>query len=341
MKYDKHNMIAMIASLPKQISEMIDSLLEWEPNEKFEGISNIVICGMGGSAIAGDLICNMLKDELSIPIYVVRDYYLPSWVDNRSMVILSSYSGNTEETLSCLEDSLNRKAISVCVTTGGTLHAKSKELGLDCIIMPTGYQPRAALGYSLISMMFVLEKFELINNQFILDNIGSYIDEITSYGKELLDSDSSLSKELSEKIINKKIIIYGVQGTTDVIAYRLRCQIAENSKILCFHHVIPEMNHNEIEGWNKNQNSDDTIVIWFTDEEVHLRNKKRIEVTSELLSQLGSQHEIISVSGSSRCIRLIKLVQLCDYISFDLAMLNKMDPTPVDRIAEMKVNLDK
>ena len=232
MKYDKHNMIDMISSLPKQISEMIDSLLEWEPNKKFEGISNIVICGMGGSAIAGDLLCNMVKDKLSIPIYVVRDYHLPSWVNSKSMVILSSYSGNTEETLSCLEDSLNKESISVCITTGGTLQDKSKELELDCIIMPTGYQPRAALGYSLISILFVLEKFELINNKFTLDNIGSYIDEITSYGKKLLDSDSSLSKELSEKMINKKIIIYGVQGVTDVIAYRLRCQIAENSKIL-------------------------------------------------------------------------------------------------------------
>ena len=128
---------------------------------------------------------------------------------------------------------------------------------------------------------------------------------------------------------------------TKSVGYRFKTQLAENSKVLSHFHSLPELNHNEIEGWNKNQNSDDTIVIWFTDEEVHLRNKKRIEVTSELLSQLGSQHEIISVSGSSRCIRLIKLVQLCDYISFDLAMLNKMDPTPVDRIAEMKVNLDK
>ena len=101
------------------------------------------------------------------------------------------------------------------------------------------------------------------------------------------------------------------------------------------------MNHNEIEGWNKEQNSDDTVVIWFTDEDVHPRNKKRIEVTSELLSKLGSEHEIISVDGGSRPVRLIKLVQLCDFVSFDLAMLNGVDPTPVDRIAEMKVNLDK
>ena len=341
MEYDKHNMLGMISSLPKQISEMIDSMSTWKPTRKFGDMENIVICGMGGSAIAGDLLCNIVKDDVSVPVYVVRDYHLPSWVGDKSMIILSSYSGNTEETLSCLEESLGKGAMSICVTTGGTLYEKSKELGLDCILMPSGYQPRAALGYSLISMLSILEYYALIDSQFTLDNIGSNVNEIISYGKELSDSNSSLSKELAEKVINKKIIIYGVQGITDVIAYRLRCQIAENSKILCFHHTIPEMNHNEIEGWNKEQNSDDTVVIWFTDRDVHPRNKKRIEVTSDLLSKLGSKHEIISVVGGTRSVRLIKLIQLCDHISFDLAMLNEVDPTPVDRIVEMKVNLDK
>ena len=197
MKYDKYNMLGMISSLPKQISEMIGSLSKWEPKREFRDIENIIICGMGGSAIAGDLLCNMVKNDISVPISVVRDYHLPSWVGNKSMVILSSYSGDTEETLSCLEDSLDRGAMSVCVTTGGTLNKKSKELGLDCIIMPSGYQPRAALGYSLISMLSILEGYKLIDSQFTLNNIGSYIDEITNYGKELSDSDNSLSKELA------------------------------------------------------------------------------------------------------------------------------------------------
>ena len=131
--------------------------------------------------------------------------------------------------------------------------------------------------------------------------------------------------ELAKKMYRQTPVIYVANGFEGV-AVRFRQQINENSKVLCWHHVIPEMNHNEIEGWNKDQNSVDTIAIWFTDKEVHPRNKKRIEVTSKLLAQLGSQHEIISASGSNRCIRLIKLVQLCDYISFDLGRFGVAPP---------------
>jgi len=333
------NMQEMIRSFPRQINEQFDNLRpEAFDLNQFSGIKNIVIAGMGGSAISGDLVSILTKDHINIPITVVRDYTIPSWSDEDTLFILSSYSGNTEETLSCFNAALvkSKKIISIC--TGGELEKRSTDNSVKVVSIPKGYQPRAALGYSLITLLSVLNKIQILDSDFLNSIIKASM-KLDSFYNEFCTKDS-LAYTIADKMSGSMIAIYGVESSTDHIASRLRAQIAENSKMLATYNVLPEMNHNEIEAWNKHQFGNmKKIAIWISDEDDHPRILQRIQITSELLQEIDVENIFITCSGESYQERCLKLLFLNDWISYYLAVINNTDPIPVDRIMNLKNKL--
>jgi len=329
----------MVRSFPNQINEQFNNLKsETFDLNLFKNIKSIVIAGMGGSAISGDLVKILTKNKINIPITVLRDYSIPLWSNQDTLFILSSYSGNTEETISCFDAALLKSKKLIAISTGGQLKEKSIESNVKVISIPKGYQPRAALGYSLITLLSILNKLQVLESDF-LDSVINASNKLDSFYDEFCTR-NSLAYSIAEKLSGSMIAIYGVESTTDHIAGRLRSQIAENSKMLATYNVLPEMNHNEIEAWNKHQFKDmKKIAIWISDTDDHPRVLKRIEITSELLEETGVENIFITCDGVNYPERCLKLLFLNDWISYYLAEINNIDPVPVDRIMELKNKL--
>ena len=234
----------LIQNFPKHLSEAIAIGEKASLHNSTSEIRNVLITGLGGSGIGGTIIAEVVASQCSVPITVNKDYFLPSFVNEHTLLIVSSYSGNTEEmTTQAMEEAIQRKAKIVCITSGGKVEATAKQQGIDYIIIPGGNPPRACLGYSLTQLFYVLHFFKLINADFKAQ-LKAAID--------LLVKEEAFIKAEAEQVaefLNEKIpVIYAVDGYNGV-ATRFRQQINENSKMLCWHHILPEMNHNELVGW--------------------------------------------------------------------------------------------
>ncbi len=294
-------------------------------------ISNIVVTGLGGSGIGGDLVNEFIADELRIPFAVNKDYFLPSYVNKNTLVIVSSYSGNTEETLNALQIALNRKSKIVCVSSGGKIIQIAKEKGLDHIIVPGGNPPRASLGYSFVQQLFALHYLGIIPNQF---------EQELNNAIALLDANETAIREEAKKVAlqldNTIPIIYTTTPMASV-AVRFRQQINENGKMLCWHHVVPEMNHNELVGWRKK--SSDWAVVFLRNQNDYSRNIQRIAINKEIISQYCDTIIDINSKGSSHIERALYLIHLTDWVSFFLAEQQKLDATEVKVIDFLKNSL--
>lgn len=294
-------------------------------------ISNIVVTGLGGSGIGGDLVNEFIADELRIPFAVNKDYFLPSYVNKNSLVIVSSYSGNTEETLNALQIALNRKSKIVCVSSGGKIIQIAKEKGLDHILVPGGNPPRASLGYSFVQQLFALHYLGIIPNQF---------EQELKNAIALLDANQTAIREEAKKVAvqldNKIPIIYTTTPMASV-AVRFRQQINENGKMLCWHHVVPEMNHNELVGWRKK--SSDWAVVFLRNENDYSRNNQRIAINKEIISQYCDTIIDINSKGNSHIERALYLIHLTDWVSLFLAEQQKLDATEVKVIDFLKNSL--
>jgi len=329
----------MIRSFPRQINDQWEALKSLDLDlDRFSGIENIVIAGMGGSAISGDIAKMLSKKELSVPITVVRDYSIPRWTDERTLFILSSYSGNTEETISCFKAAILKSKKIISISTGGEIESLSRDNDVQIVGLPSNYQPRAALGFSLITLLTVLSKINLISSGF-LNSVVTASNTLDDFYDKYC-ADGLLAESIAKQIKDGVIAIYGVESSTDSIASRFRAQIAENSKMLSTFNVIPEMNHNEIEAWNEFQFLDmKKIAIWIHDEDDHPRILDRIKITSKLLEKIDIKNIFIKCSGDNYQERCLKLLFLNDWISYYLAKANNIDPIPVNRIMNLKSQL--
>jgi len=329
----------MIRSFPRQINDQWEALKSLDLDlDRFSGIENIVIAGMGGSAISGDIAKMLSKNELSVPITVVRDYSIPRWTDERTLFILSSYSGNTEETISCFKAAILKSKKIISISTGGEIESLSRDNDVQIVGLPSNYQPRAALGFSLITLLTVLSKINLISSGF-LNSVVTASNTLDDFYDKYC-ADGLLAESIAKQIKDGVIAIYGVESSTDSIASRFRAQIAENSKMLSTFNVIPEMNHNEIEAWNEFQFLDmKKIAIWIHDEDDHPRILDRIKITSKLLEKIDIKNIFIKCSGDNYQERCLKLLFLNDWISYYLAKANNIDPIPVNRIMNLKSQL--
>jgi len=337
--FDKSDMKSILLNFADQYRDARDNAQKFGVPESYRHIKNIVISGMGGSAIGGDLLRSLFYDECPIPIVINRDYKVPGFVDDSTLFIAASYSGNTEETISAFEFAQGKKAKIISISCGGKLQELSREAGIpNFAIERKGLQPRCALGYLFVPMIFFLSKLGLIMDQ--SQNLEEAVEVIAQASKELspdVPTEDNQAKQLANSLYDKLPVIYAPQSYFDIVAMRWKGQINENSKMMAFYNVIPEMNHNEIVGWGIPEYvTGKCVVIILTDSDESPKIRKRIDVTKSLIVEAGTQVIEIQATGESTLAKALDLIYFGDFMSYYLAMLNGVDPTPIERILILK-----
>lgn len=326
------DMKTLVDQFPSQLKEAIEIGKTFKYSKPSKEIKNILITGLGGSGIGGTIISEILYNECKVPISVNKDYFIPAYVGEDTLVIVCSYSGNTEETLQAMESSIERKAKIVCITSGGKAGELAKQNNFDHIIIPGGLPPRSCLGYSLAQLIFVFVAAGFAGNHFI-EELKNSIDLIENEKSGILTEAASLT----EFCLNKIPVIYAVDGYNGV-ATRFRQQINENSKMLCWHHILPEMNHNELVGWTEKH--DDVAVIILRSDNDYNRTQSRIEISKSVFSKYSAIRECYS-KGKTQLERSIYLIHLTDWVSVLIAEKKQIDATEVNIINHLKGELSK
>jgi glucose/mannose-6-phosphate isomerase len=298
-----------------------------------QDIQNVVVSGLGGSGIGGTIMGELVGDSCPVPVLINKDYFLPAFVNSNTLVIISSYSGNTEETLEALKQALNKKAQIVCITSGGKVEEIAKTNKLDVIKIPGGHPPRSCIGYSLVQLIKIFISVGLAP--------ASLLSEVQK-SIALLNSESDTIKtealNIAKKLLHKIPIIYSL-GSCEGVSVRFRQQLNENSKMLCWHHVFPEMNHNELVGWTTR--NDSLAVVTFKTSYDYARTQKRFEVCKSVFDKYCHTVIDITAKGASKLEQYFYLIHLGDWISVYLAELKNIDPTEVNVIDHLKKELSK
>ncbi len=340
--FDKSDMLGLLLDFPQQckaaktIAESAKVLFENKPFNK------IAFVGMGGSAVGSDLVRSYLYSECKTPIVVLREYTLPAYVDSSTLVFVSSYSGNTEETLSAYASAKEKGSALIVVSSGGRLKENAKSDNITFIEIPGNLPPRCALGYLSIIPLCILAKLGLIND------VGPYINQAVNVLEELknkslnprIGQKDNIAKSIALRLFNKFTVIYSASIYFDVCATRMRGQLAENSKSLSSSHLFPEMNHNEIVGWqNPKKTFKDFVVVMLRDKDMHPRVAKRMDITEDILKKEGVAIIEIWSRGQDLLSRIFSLIYMADFVSLYLAILYGIDPTPVERVTYLKKEL--
>jgi glucose/mannose-6-phosphate isomerase len=335
-KYDPQNQFDVLKNSYQQID------FAWNNKFKINGvdindIENIVISGLGGSAISGDLIKNFLNSELSIPILINRNYYLPKFAGKNTLFLASSYSGNTEETISALQQAIKAKCKLICVSTGGEVEKIAKKNKISFIKLQKGFQPRYALGLSFFTLLKLFESLKLIKSQ--EEVVKSIRNNWKKFGV-VYSKEGNEAYNIAESLIGFIPIIYSVSDSTNSVGYRFKSQLNENSKAHAFTHEVPEMNHNEIIGWETYKEKQiQAKIIYINDSSYHSQIKKRLKVLTDIFSK--SNVDIINLKSNSKQskVRLLDLIYLVDWISYYLGVLRGYDPSEIDNIHYLKKKL--
>jgi glucose/mannose-6-phosphate isomerase len=339
-QHDPAGMGARIAAFPTQATEAVDIGRAARIKVRTAGLKQICFCGLGGSAIAGDLLRSLLADQLRIPFTVNRHYTLPRSVGPDTLVIVSSYSGNTEETNAAHREALKRKAKILCITSGGATETLARRRSSPCILIPGGSPPRAALAYSFFPILFALGKLGVIRRpgKDVAETLDLLREKAALYARP--DPAANPALQLAERLQGRITVIYSSTERFDAVNTRWRGQFAENAKVLCFGHVLPEMNHNELVGWEVlREQMREMAVVFLRDRGDHPRIAVRTDVTRDLLQRVTPHVSEIWSEGTSPLARMFSLVHLGDWVSYYLALLHGVDPTPVAAIDHLKKEL--
>jgi glucose/mannose-6-phosphate isomerase len=290
------------------------------------------VCGMGGSAIGGDLAVAALSDRLTKPMLVARGYELPVWAPAGSAVLCSSYSGNTEETLACYAGAEALGAQRLVATTGGELAESARADDVPVIGLPAGLQPRAAVGY-----MFCVAA-ELAALSLAGPRIHTEIDAAASHLGGTFEATHAQAKEMAEQIGDSTPVIMG-SGLTAPVAYRWKCQINENAKIPAYSATLPEADHNELEGWSGADGR--FAAVFLGDRDQHPRERKRFELTAKSIEPHASAVITIETDGQTRTERLLHTVLLGDLLAIELATARGVDPEAVEVLEGFKQEMGR
>lgn len=299
----------------------------------------LLVCGMGGSAVGSDLAQGALGDRITRPLVTVRGYELPSWATPDSLVLCSSYSGNTEETLACYEAAGALGATRIAATTGGQLAEAARSDGVPVIGLPSGLQPRAAVAYILGAVL------EVAAFAGAAPGIRTEVDAACSFLGELAKEwgpdgpEDGPARSVARSLEGSCACIYGA-GPTAPVAYRWKCQLNENAKIPAFAAELPEADHNEIVGWEGAPSVGRYRGVFLEDSDQHPRTRQRIELTAKLIGS-DPPPVLLESQGKNPLERLLSLVLLGDLVSIYLAVLRGVDPTPVEVIERLKSELAK
>ena len=326
-------MKTLVANFSKQLSEAIAIGMNAKLSPSATKINNVLICGLGGSGIGGSIVNELVVAEATVPVNITKGYFIPAYVNEHTLVIISSYSGNTEETLNCMELAIAKNAKIVSITSGGKVLELSNEINADVIVVPGGMPPRSCLGYSLTQLFFILGFNKIISDD--------YKNELERSLELLADEEHNIFAEatsIANKLVDKMPVIYATTNN-EGIAIRFRQQLNENAKILCWHHVIPEMNHNELVGWT--EKNDNLSVILFIDKDEYSQNVKRIEINKEVIRKYTSHITEIHSKGNSAIQKAIYFIHLGDWVSVILGELRGVDLMEVDVINHLKSKLSQ
>lgn len=325
-------MKTLVDGFTKQLQEALN-IANSAVLTKKNNIQNIVVTGLGGSGIGGTILSELIQGECPVPVIVNKDYFLPEFVSPNSLVIISSYSGNTEETISAMQQAIAKKAQIVCVTSGGKIQDMAKEHGYDTIVIPGGNPPRSCIGYSLVQLLKIVQFNGLVKTD-LLKQVSNSI--------TLLDNEKSAiqseSMTIAKTLFHKLPVLYSL-GSCEGTVVRFRQQINENSKMLCWHHTLPEMNHNELVGWVEKNES--LAVVTFRTKFDYERTVKRYEVCKPLFEKYSSSVTDIIAKGNSKTEQFFYLINIGDWISCYLADLKNIDAVEVNVITHLKNELAK
>ena len=338
-QFDPDDMLGHIRYFPGLCEQAWQLSQGFQLPQDYQKIKKIVILGMGGSAIGGDLIAGLAVNEAEIPISICRDYSLPKYVDEDTLVIASSYSGMTEETLSAFNQACQTRAKKLAITTGGKLKSLCDDKRIPVFVFRYKSSPRAALPFSFFLLLGLLQNLKVFQNKAI--EVTCAIEDLrvlASKINENVPSSSNKAKLLAYELKSRLPIIYGA-GITGPVAQRWKTQINENSKTMAFYEIFSELNHNAIMGYQLPAMINQCMVVMLDSVLLHERIRLRYEITQILLKQAGIPCQVLKTEGRNALSQMMGLVFIGDYLSYFLAMLNGIDPTEIRSINFLKKSL--
>jgi glucose/mannose-6-phosphate isomerase len=334
---DTSGMLNHLHKFPEECKNAWERVLSFDLPKEYAQIDKVIILGMGGSAIGGAIARRLALAESETSVLVYQDYGLPSLVDADTLVIASSYSGNTEETLSAFTESLKTPAKKLVITAGGKLKRLAQKERVPVFSIDYEAPPRAAFPHSFIPLIGIFQKLGLLRDK--SESMQEALRVLNKLSGELVETCllvSNPAKQLATKLWGHIIIIYGAEILSEV-AQRWKGQLNENGKTWAFCELFPELNHNAVVGYEfPSQAKEKIFVVLLRSGLFHARILMRYEATAKLMARAGVNYEFVEPSGASTLAQMLSLVFWGDYLSFYLAMLNGIDPTPVDSIDFVK-----
>lgn len=329
---DRKNMMSSVEELPKSLSDglrrgRMSGLPRFSPRE-------VVFCGVGGSAIGGELLHEWITSSCPIPCAVIRDYSLPAHVGKDSLVIVSSYSGNTEETLSMFEDARKKRAKVLAVSSGGQLAKMSESVDVPFVRVPSGLMPRASIGYMFGAMLGALERSGIVSVDKQVEEAIRVMGKTRACCKQSVRTQDNPAKVLAHEMYSHLPVIIGY-GISKPVAKRWADQLSENGKSLAFSLDLPEMDHNAIVGLVKDQRSKGLACVFLQHDGASKQMAKRVAATKEMIARVAPVYSTDAM-GLSPLARMFSLIMMGDYVSVYLAVLRNEDPSANDVIDDLK-----
>ncbi len=337
---DPQGMLAHIRDLPRQCRAAWQEAQALKLPDDYCDIDKVVILAMGGSAIAGDFLRSLVALESPVPIFSHRDYELPLLVDGRTLLIASSYSGNTEEVLSCFERGLGTGAKKVVITGGGKLLTTARANGVPAFVFHYESEPRAALGYGIMPLLAIAQKVGIVadKDEDVDEAIAAMLGLATRID-ETVALDRNPAKQLAQRLHQRLPVIYSA-GILAQVARRWKGQLNETSKMWCFYEELPEANHNALVGYGlPKEIAAKALVVFLRAPSLHPRILLRYDLTQTALEEAGVESATVDAEGKSPLAQIMSAVLFGDWVSLYLAVLNGVEPAPTPPIAKLKDRL--
>lgn len=344
-KLDKSNLLGSVQQLGLQLKQTKEELADLKIPSSYKNVNNIVVNGMGGSRLGARVAQRLFEDSLDIPIYPIGYYDLPKFVNEKTLLIISSYSGNTEEPLNTVQQAFSKKAKILIYSQNGKLTKIAKEKNLPGYYDFTpkynpSNQPRMSIGYQVLATSLLLAKCGLLKMSG--EKIDQLIDFITQV-KEKYDVNVSSSKNPAKKTAVKfkaRVPVFVAAEHLMGALHVVKNQVNENSKQFNVYFEIPELNHHLLEGMKFPGANPDNLVFFFVKSQLyHPRNQKRIEITKKVLDGYKIKHQEIKLTGKTKIEQVFELIQFGSFVSFYLSMINNIDPTPIPWVDFFKAEL--
>ena len=338
-RLDAAQMLTTVASLDSHVRAGYAAGLATTGLPSLDGITSVVFCGMGGSAVAGDVLKQTFRDRLPVPVDVNRSPLLPTHAGPHTLVLVSSFSGDTSETLSAAREAVRRGCRMIAITSGGQLGALCTERGLAVASVPTGFQPRAALGHLTFAMLGALEAAGLVASLAadVEETVASLAKWIAELGPDV-PADANLAKDIAVWLGDREGVVWGAEGIGAVAAMRWKTQLNENGKMPAWNAAMSELDHNEVVGWVRPFAALHAVLALRTDHEHH-ELAARFPLSANIVRAAGAEVREVAVTGSGPLATLLSLVAIGDFASCYVGLRRGEDPTPVQAIAGLKAAL--